>query len=86
MPPSELPRSLEELARLGTDVFARCVRASLRPEDDGKFVALDVDSGEYEIDRDDYTAVTRLRARVPTADVWLARAGSPTTCRIGCVQ
>lgn len=81
--PFTSPRTLDDLARLGTEAFAQRVQPMLRPEDDGKFVAIDVESGEYEIDRDDYTAVTRLRARVPTADVWLARAGSPTTCRIG---
>lgn len=83
MPTTETPRSPEELARLGAEVFDRRIRPTLRPEDDGKFVALDVGTGEYEIDLDDYAAVTRLRARVPGADVWLARAGSPATCRIG---
>ena len=86
MPAPGPSRSPEELARLGAEVFDRRVRPSLRPEDDGKFVAVDVVSGEYEIDSDDYAAVTRLRARVPAADVWLARAGSPATCRIGSVQ
>ena len=83
MPATGPPRSPEELARLGGEVFDRRVWPSLRPEDDGKFVAVDVVSGEYEVDGDDYAAVARLRARVPSADVWLARAGSPTTCRIG---
>jgi hypothetical protein len=83
VPTTEPPRTPEELARLGAEVFDRCVWPSLRPEDDGKFVAVDVRTGEYEIDSDDYAAVTRLRARVPGADVWLARAGSPATCRIG---
>jgi len=86
MPTTESSRGPEELARLGGEVFDRNVRPSLRPEDDGKFVAVDVVSGEYEIDRDDYAAVTRMRARVPAADVWLARAGSPATCRIGAAR
>ena len=75
--------ALEELARLGDEAFDRRVRPSLRPEDDGKFVAVDVVSGEYEIDPDDYAAVTRLRARLPSAEPWHFRVGSPTTCRIG---
>lgn len=83
MPATGPHHSPQELARLGTEVFDRRVRPSLQPGDDGKFVAVDVVSGEYEIDPDDYTAVTRLRARVPTADVWLVRVGSPATCRIG---
>lgn len=86
MPAANPPRTPEELARLGAEAFDRRVRPTLRPEDDGKFVAVDVVSGEYEIDPDDYAAVTRLRARVPAADVWLARAGSPATCRIRCAQ
>ena len=83
MPTTNPPRTLEELARLGAEVFDRRVRPSLRPVDDGKFVAVDVVSGEYEIDPDDYAAVTRLRARLPSAEPWLFRVGSPTTCRIG---
>jgi hypothetical protein len=75
--------TLDELATLGRDIFDRQVRPTLRPEDDGKFVAVDVETGDYEIDADDYAAVSRLRTRKPAADVWLMRAGYPTTCRIG---
>ena len=79
-------RTLDELARLGQDVFDRQVRPALRPEDNGKFVALDVDTADYEIDEDDYAAVTRLRSRKPAAEIWLMRAGSPAAYRIGVVQ
>ena len=34
------------------------------------------------LDEDDYTAVTRLRARRPSADVWLARVGQPTAYKL----
>ena len=78
MPAAEPRRSPEELARLGAEVFDRHVRPVLRPEDDGKFVAIDVGTGDYELDDDDYAAVTRLRARRPEAEVWLERAGQPT--------
>jgi hypothetical protein len=79
-------RTLDELAALGEDIFDRQVRAALRPEDDGKFVAIDVDTGAYEIDADDFAAVARLRSRKPAADVWLMRAGYPTTYRMGVVR
>jgi hypothetical protein len=71
--------SPEEVARLGTEAFDRVVRPALRPEDDGKFVALDILTGDYEVDADDYSAVMRLRARRPAAEMWLACAGHPTT-------
>ena len=77
------PRSLDELALLGTGRYARDIRPTLRPEDDGKFVALDVDTGDYEIDEDDYAALMRLRARRPTGDLWLERVGEPAADRFG---
>ena len=83
MPTTKPSRTLDELAVLGAEIFDRQVRPALRPEDDGKFVAIDVESGDYEIDEDDYTAVARMRLRKPAADIWLMRAGFPTTYRIG---
>ena len=79
-------RTLDELASLGGDIFDRQVRPALRPEDDGKFVAIDVETGDHEIDEDDYTAVARLRSRKPAADIWLMRAGYPAAYRIGVVR
>ncbi len=83
MPATEARRSPEELARLGAEAFDRRVRPILRPEDDGKFVAIDVGTGEFEIDDDDYTAVVRLRTRSPRAEIWLGRAGAPAAYRMG---
>jgi hypothetical protein len=82
MPATESHRTPEELARLGAEILDRDVRPSLRPEDDGKFVAIDVATGDHEIDEDDYAAVMRLRARRPSADVWLACVGQPATYRM----
>jgi hypothetical protein len=74
-------RTLDELARLGDEVYDRKVRPTLRPEDDLKYVALDVETGEFEIDPDDYTAVMRLRTRLPEADIWLERVGQPAAVK-----
>jgi hypothetical protein len=76
-------RSLDELAALGEAIFDKQVRPALGPEDEGKFVAIDVATGEYEVDQDDYAAIARLRSRMPTADMWLMRAGYPAAYRIG---
>lgn len=34
------------------------------------------------MDADDYAAVMRLRARLPSADVWLACVGHPTAYKL----
>jgi hypothetical protein len=80
---SSTKRTPDELAALGRDIFDRQARPTLRPEDDGKFVAIDVQTGDFEMDVDDYAAVAGLRSRNPAADVWLKRVGYPTTYRIG---
>lgn len=82
MPTTERRYAPDELCRLGAEAFDRHVRPTLRPEDDGKFVAIDVVTGEYEMDVDDYTAVTRLQARQPSMAIWLACVGQPTTYRM----
>ena len=74
--------NLQELARLGRDVFDHQIRPSLRPEHEGKFVAIDLKSGDYEIDEDDYLAISRLRIRNPAAEVWLEMAGQPTAYKM----
>lgn len=75
--------TLVELARLGGEILDRRVQPTLGPQDDGKFVAVDVGSSDYEIDEDDYAAVSRLRTRRPSADIWLGRVGQPASCRMG---
>lgn len=76
------PYTPEELARAGSDVFEHSVRPKLQPEDDGKFVAIDIDTGDHEIDADDYAAIKRLRARRPSGEVWLGRVGHPAAYRM----
>lgn len=82
MPDTQADRTPEELARLWAEAFDRFVRPTLRPEDDGKFVAIDVQTGDHEIDEDDYAAVMRLKARCPSAEIWLARVGQPAAYRM----
>lgn len=78
------PRHSEvEFARRGQEIYDRVVRPSLRPEDDGKFVAIDIESGEYEMDADNYAAVSRLWGRIPDPQPWLMRVGERAAYRLG---
>ena len=77
------PRDLDETGRLGEELYATRIRPKLKTEDVGKFVAIDVNTGDFELDADDYTAVTRLRDRQPDADIWLERAGYPAAYKFG---
>lgn len=74
---------LSELARTGTEMLERRVFPLLGSEDRGKFVALDVGTGEFEVDRRDFMAARRLRDRLPGATIWLGRVGHVTAYQIG---
>ncbi len=86
MPTTAPRRSLDELAKLGGEIFDHRIQPTLQPSDHGKYVAIDVESGEFEMDVDDYAAVSRLRARIPGADIWLMCAGFPTAYTIGAAR
>jgi hypothetical protein len=75
--------SREEIARRGDAIYDRDVRPRLKPEDEGKFVAIDVETGAFEIEAEELAACDRLRARVPQSQIWLLRAGSPYLHRFG---
>jgi hypothetical protein len=44
-------RAPEDIARLGSVAFDHHVRPRLRPDDDGKFVALDIETGGARLGR-----------------------------------
>ena len=52
-----LTLTAEEIARRGEEIYARDLRARLETEENrGKFLIIDIESGAYEIDREDLTA------------------------------
>ena len=75
--------SKEEFARRGMEIFERDIRPSLKPSDDDKYIAIDLESGQYELDHDDFTAGERLLSRIPEAQIWLHRVGHPATYYMG---
>lgn len=75
-------RSLEERDRLADKIFLRRVKPSLAQADLGKYVAISINSEDFEIDADEHAAITHLLDREPGADIWLLRAGEPATYRI----
>jgi hypothetical protein len=80
---NERRRTLEEFARRGPDIFEREVEPRLEMTDDGKYVAIDIETGAWEMDPDELTAGDRLQARVPDAQMWLERVGYGYAHRFG---
>lgn len=81
MPDADFDR--EEFARRGQEYYDRCLRARLEPDYDGQFLALEVETGEYEVDCDRMAAMNRAKAKHPGSVFYLVRIGHRTVGRIG---
>lgn len=75
--------SKEEFARRGDTLVESKVRPRLTSADKDKFVAIDIESGEYEVDKNEMKAVDRLRKRVPDPQIWLVHATLGYLHRLG---
>jgi formylmethanofuran dehydrogenase subunit B len=73
----------DEIARMGDSLYDSVVAPRVVAEDAGHFVAIDVESGAYEIAPDELSAMDRLRARKPDAQLWLQRVGVSYTHHFG---
>lgn len=73
---------LGELARLGQRLIVEKIRPTLAEGDVGKFIAVDTDSEDYEVDANDHAAVSRLKGRRPSASMWLGRVGEEAAYRM----
>jgi hypothetical protein len=74
---------LEEFARRGDEIYDRDIRAQVEPAHNEEIVAIDLDTGAWEIDADEDAAADRLEARFPDAQIWVVRVGSRYVRRFG---
>jgi len=73
----------EEIARRGQEYYDRFLRAKLEPEHKGKYLVLDIDTGDYELDADEMTAIDRARAKHPHSVFYILRVGYRAAVHIG---
>ena len=83
MPSTKRRYSKSEFAQRGDALYQSEVRPNLKPEDEGKFVAIDIDTSAYELSDNELTACDRLRERYPEAQIWMVRIGSRYVHRFG---
>ncbi len=73
----------EEIARRGREVYEREIRREVELDHRGRFLILDVESGDYEVADDDLEASERLLERRPDALLYGLRIGEGAAYRIG---
>ena len=74
---------VQDFARRGDAIYDRDIQPLIEPGNEGKYVAIDIETGAYEVDANELEASDRLLARVPDAQTWLRRIGSRYARRIG---
>ena len=75
----------DEFARRGNALYEEQVRAQVEqgPGNRGKVVALDIETGTFEVADDAIAASDRLLARLPDAQIWFVRVGHRALHRFG---
>src|SRR5689334_351342 len=65
----------EEVERRGQELYEREIRSKVENENEGKIIAIDIETGDYEIADDNLAAARRLLDRHPGAAIWALRIG-----------
>jgi hypothetical protein len=73
----------EEIAQRGQAIYDQQIRAHVETTHRGKFLVLNIDTEEYEVDRDELAALQRARAKNPDGAFYILRIGATATYRLG---
>jgi hypothetical protein len=75
--------SKEEFARRGDEIYETQVRRQIEEGNHGKIVAIDLETGAFEVDASEVAACDRLEDSHPEAQIWMVRIGSRYVRRFG---
>jgi hypothetical protein len=75
--------SAKEIAERGEALYRQRIAGELDAADGGRFIVIDIETGEFEIDDDDLAATERVLARRPDAVTYGLRIRHVTAYRLG---
>jgi hypothetical protein len=75
--------SKEEFVQRGDVLYESQVRSQVEEGNHGKIVAIDIETGAFEVANDLLAASKQLSARVPDAQTWFVRIGHPAVDHFG---
>jgi hypothetical protein len=73
----------EEFAQRGDALYESQIRSKVEAGNHGKIVAIDLETGDFEVDASEIAACDRLEASHPEAQIWMVRIGSRYVRRFG---
>jgi len=75
--------SKEELAQRGQSLYESGIRQQVEAGNDSKIVAIDIETGEFEVGETVMAATDRLFERQPDAQPWTIRIGHRAVYHFG---
>jgi len=75
--------SKEEFARRGNEIYESSIRQQVEQGNQGRLVAIDIETGAFELADTSMMAVDRLYEREPDAQPWVIRIGHKSVFRFG---
>lgn len=73
----------DEVVRRGQEIYEREIRPKVEASNQGKFLVINIETGEYEMDADDLAAAKRAKARFGKAALFTMRIGHSAAYRLG---
>lgn len=75
--------SSEEIGRRGQELYDQKLRKELEEGNRGRYLVIDVETGDYALGDDTLELSHRLHAKHPGAALFAMRIGYPATVRMG---
>ena len=75
--------TIDEVCDRGEKIYEEQIKHLVEPREKGKFIVIDIESGDYEIDQEELEASERLKQRRPDSIRFLARVGCKVAYHMG---
>ena len=72
-----------EISRRGKEIYQKKIKHLVEPQHTGKFIVIDVESSDYEVDDEHIAASERLRKRRPDAVTYAGKVGYQAAYSLG---
>ncbi len=75
--------TIDEICDRGEQIYEEQIRHRVEPLENGKFIVIDIESGDYEVAEEELDASHRVKARRPESVRFLAKIGCSAAYRLG---
>ena len=73
----------QEIVQRGIEIYEQRIRAQVEAGNQGKFLVINTETGDYEMDANDVIAAKRAKSRFSDAPLFSMRIGHAAAYRLG---